>query len=74
MKIKLTLAVSTALLLTAPLAAANGFENFVLSRNDSTSSQGSAIVNFSSRTHTDNDAVLTNFSSRKPIGFILKIR
>ena len=76
MKTKLTFAASAALLLTAPLIAANvnGFENFVLSRNDSTASQASAIANFSSRTHSDDDAALPNFSSRKPIGFALKIR
>ena len=76
MKTRLTLAAAAALLLMVPLAAenVNGFENFVLSRNDSTSSHGNAIANFSSRTHTDDDVALADFSSRKPIGFVLKIR
>ena len=46
MKTKLTLAASATLLMSAPLAAANvnGFENFVLSRNDSRSSQAGAMI------------------------------
>ena len=76
MKMKLTLGASAAFLLVVPLVAANvnGFENFVLSRSDSTSSQGSAIVDFSSRTRTEDGTALQYFSSRKPTGFILKLR
>ena len=76
MKTKLTFAASAALLLSAPLAAenVNGFENFKLSSNDFKSNPSSAIANFSSRTHADDDTALPNFSSRKPIGFAFKIR
>ena len=76
MKDKLTFAASAALLLSAPLVAenVNGFENFRLSSNDFKSNPSSAIANFSSRTHTDDDTALPNFSSRKPIGFVLTIR
>ena len=76
MKTKQTLAASAALLLAVPLVAesVNGFENFTLSRNDFKSNPSGAISDFSSRTHTDADAALANFSSRKPIGFALRIR
>ena len=74
MKRKLIL--SAAMMLTGPLVAANvnGFENFVLSRNDFKSNPSSAISNFSSRTRTEDGAELPNFSSRKPTGFVLKLR
>ena len=76
MKMKLLLVSVVTLLTTAPLEAenVNGFENFKLYSNDFKSNPSSAIANFSSRTHTDDDAALPNFSSRKPIGFALKIR
>ena len=76
MKTKLTLAASAALLMSAPMVAANapGFENFTLSRNDFKSNPSRAISDFSSRTHANADAALANFSSRKPIGFALRIR
>ena len=76
MKKRLTLAASAMLMLVAPLVAenVNGFENFTLSRNDFKSNPSGAISDFSSRTHTDADAALANFSSRKPIGFALRIR
>ena len=75
MKTKMTL-VAAAFLLTVPLVAANvnGFENFVLSRNDFKSNPSSAIADFSSRTRTEGKIDLDYFSSRKPIGFILKLR
>ena len=76
MKKRLTLAASAALLLAAPLVAenVNGFENFVLSRNDFKSNPSSALADFSSRTRTEVNAALQYFSSRKPTGFILKLR
>ena len=76
MKTKQTLATSAALLLIAPLVAANinGFENFTLSRNDFKSNPSSTLADFSSRTHSEDGTGLTSFSSRKPCGFILKIR
>ena len=76
MKTKLTLAASAALLMSAPMVAANapGFENFTLSRNDFKSNPSSALVDFSSRTHTDDGSELAYFSSRKPCGTILTFR
>lgn len=76
MKTKVTLTALAAFLLIVPLVAANvnGFENFTLSRNDFKSNPSSAIADFSSRTHSEDDTGLTSFSSRKPCGFILKIR
>ena len=76
MKTKLTLVATATLLMAAPLVAANapGFENFMLSRNDFKSNPSSTLANFSSRTHSEDDTGLTSFSSRKPCGFILKIR
>ena len=76
MKTKLTLAASAMFLLIAPLVAANvnGFENFVLSRNDFKSNQSSAIADFSSRTRTEDGTALAYFSSRKPYGLVFKIR
>ena len=76
MKNTLTLAALATLLMSVPLMADNapGFENFTLSRNDFKSNPSGAISDFSSRTHTDADAALANFSSRKPIGFALRIR
>ena len=76
MKTKLTLAASATLLMSAPLAAANvnGFENFVLSRNDSRSSQSGAMASFSSRPRTESGSALKRFNSRKPSGAIIKVR
>ena len=64
------------LILATPLVAANvnGFENFTLSRNDFKSTPSSALADFSSRTRTEGNAALQYFSSRKPTGFILKLR
>ena len=76
MKTKLILSAAITLLAAVPLVAANvnGFENFVLSRNDFKSNPSSTLADFSSRTHSEDDTGLTSFSSRKPCGFILKIR
>ena len=76
MKMKQTLAASAALLLAVPLMAesVNGYENFTLSRNDFRSNPPRAISGFSSRTHTDADAAMAKFNSRKPCGTILNIR
>ena len=76
MKMKLTFAASAILLVSAPLAAenVNGFENFVISRNDSAPSQPVAIADFSSRTHTEDAEDLDSFNSKKPCGSILSIR
>ena len=75
MKKKLMLAASTTLLMSAPLAAANvnGFENFVLSRNDWKSNPSSVIVEFSSRTRTEGSLHLSRFNSSKPTGMVLVI-
>ena len=71
-----TIMAAAALMLVAPLIAANvnGFENFVLSRNDFKSNPSSAIADFSSRTHTEVGDVMDNFSSKKPKPLILRIR
>lgn len=76
MKKRLALAASAALLLAAPLVAANvnGFENFTLSRNDFKSNTSSTIADFSSRTRTEAGTGLAYFSSKKPVGFVLKLR
>ena len=63
-------------MMVLPLVAenVNGFENFVLSRNDGTPSQPGAIADFSSRTHTEVGTVIGHFSSKKPTPLILRIR
>ena len=76
MKTKLTIAASATLLAAAPLGAenVNGFENFVLSRNDYKSNPSSAIADFSSRTRTDASWDLARFNSFKPSGAMITIR
>ena len=76
MKTKLTLATAATLLVVAPLVAANvnGFENFVLSRNDYKSNPSRSIAGFSSRTHTEASWSLASFSSREPTGTFITIR
>ena len=76
MKTKLTLATAATLLVVAPLVAANvnGFENFVLSRNDYKSNSSQSITGFSSRTHTESSWDLASFSSRDPTGTFITIR
>ena len=76
MKTKLIIAASTVLMLSATLVAANvnGFENFVLSRNDFKSTQSSTIANFSSRTRMTISPALVHFNSYKPSGAIITIR
>ena len=71
-----TIIVTAGLMMVLPLVAENinGFENFVLSRNDGTPSQPVAIADFSSRTHTEVGTELSHFSSKKPTPLILKIR
>ena len=71
-----TIMATAALMLVAPLIAANvnGFENFVLSRNDYKSSSSSLIANFSSRTRTVVDSTLPKFRSIKPTGLFLHVR
>ena len=73
---KTTLAVSAALLLAVPLVAANvnGFENFVLSRNDYKSNPSRTIAGFSSRTRTEARWDLTYFSSYEPRGLYIRVR
>ena len=65
---KTTLAVLAALLMAVPLVAANvnGFENFVLSRNDYKSNSSTSIAGFSSRTRTEFVWQLMHFSSYAP--------
>ena len=76
MKPKVVIALSAALLATAPLVAenVNGFENFVLSRNDWKSNPSSVIVEFSSRTRTEGSLHLSRFNSSKPTGIVLVLR
>ncbi len=76
MRTKLKIAVSATLLTSAPLVGenVNGFENFVLSRNDYKSNPSQAITGFSSRTHAEHGWDLTFFSSRKPTGKFITIR
>lgn len=71
-----TIIVTAGLMMVLPLVAenVNGFENFVLSRNDGTPSQPVAIADFSSRTHTEAGTVFSHFSSKKPTPLILRIR
>ena len=76
MKPKVVIALSAALLATAPLVAenVNGFENFVLSRNDYKSNPSRSITGFSSRTHTESSWDLAFFSSREATGTFITIR
>ena len=76
MRTKLKIAASATLLISAPLVAenVNGFENFVLSRNDGHASAPAAIADFSSRTRTEDSWALARFSSRKPTGAVIVIR
>ena len=76
MKPKVVIALSAALLSAASLVAdnVNGFENFVLSRNDGNASAPAAVAGFSSRTRTKADTSLKHFSSRKPAGEVTVIR
>ena len=76
MKPNVVIALSAALLSAASLVAdnVNGFENFVLSRNDGHASSPAAIADFSSRTRTEDSWALARFSSRKPAGAVIVIR
>ena len=75
MKQRIVIALSAALLAAASLVAANvnGFENFVLSRNDYKSNPAQSIAGFSSRTHTESSWNLAFFSSREPTGIFITI-
>ena len=75
MKPKVVIALLAALLAAASLVAANvnGFENFVLSRNDYKSNPAQSIAGFSSRTHTESSWNLAFFSSREPTGIFITI-
>ena len=48
-----------AMMLTVPLVAENGFENFTISRNDYKSNSSSVLADFSSRTRSEDSAFLT---------------
>ncbi|MBR3221128.1 MAG: hypothetical protein IKF72_02765 [Kiritimatiellae bacterium] len=76
MKTKLVSAAAITLLAAVPLVAANvnGFENFVLSRNDYKSNPSSTIASFSSRTRLTISPALVHFNSYKPSGAIITIR
>ena len=76
MTTRIILAASAVLMLALPLVAANvnGFENFVLTRNDYKSASSSAISGFSSRTRTVVSATITRFNSGKPCGITFVIR
>lgn len=76
MRLKVVIALSAVLLTAASLVAenVNGFENFVLSRNDWKSSPSRAIADFSSRTRTVESRQLARFNSNKPTGMVLVIR
>ena len=71
-----TIIVTAGLMLALPLVAenVNGFENFVLSRNDGAPSRPVAVAGFSSRTHTEVGTVFGHFSSKKPTPLVLRIR
>ena len=73
---KLLIISAVALLLVVPLVAANvnGFENFVLSRNDYKSNPSQSIAGFSSRTHSEASWSLASFSSREPSGLVITIK
>ena len=70
------LTASAVLLQVLPLVAAsvNGFENFVLTRNDYKSASSSAIADFSSRTRTAETATIFRFNSGKPCGVTILIK
>ena len=55
-------------------ANVNGFENFVLTRNDYKSVSSSAIADFSSRTRTSGTATIFRFNSGKPCGITILIK
>ncbi len=76
MKTRLMLVASAVHLLALPLVAANvnGFENFVLSRNDFKSNPSRAISGFSSRTRTELIVEIPRFNSGKPCGFMIIAR
>ena len=73
---KLLIIGAAVLLLSVPLVAANvnGFENFVLSRNDHTSNPSQSIADFSSRTRTEVSGPLESFSSHEPSGLVITIK
>ena len=75
MKPKVVIALSAALLAAASLVAANsnGFENFVLSRNDYKSNPSQTMAGFTSRTYTESSWDLAFFSSREPTGSVITI-
>jgi hypothetical protein len=75
MKMKVLSAIAFALA-AVPIFAANvnGFENFVLSRDDGRPSQPAAIADFSSRTRMTIGGEIDDFSSRKPCGLVLRFR
>jgi hypothetical protein len=72
----MTLAASAALLSVLPLVAANvnGFENFVLTRNDYKSASSGTIADFSSRTRTAETATFFRFNSGKPCGITILVK
>ena len=76
MKEKIAVAMCAAVFAAAPLAAenVNGFENFTLSRNDSSASAQVAFADFSSRTRTFVEWVLARFSSFKRTGAVITVR
>ena len=76
MKNKIMIVASAISLAATSLVAANvnGFENFVLTRNDYKSASSSAISGFSSRTRTVVSATITRFNSGKPCGITFVIR
>ena len=75
MKPKVVIALSAALLSAASLVAdnVNGFENFVLSRNDYKSNPSQSMAGFTSRTYTESSWDLAFFSSREPTGSVITI-
>jgi hypothetical protein len=76
MKQKFVIALSAALVATVSLVAANvnGFENFVLTRNDCKSNSSQSITGFSSRTHSESSWNITYFSSRESTGMFIITR
>ena len=70
----LVFSVVASMALSLVAANVNGFENFVLSRNDYKSNQSQSIMGFSSRTHTESSWNLAFFSSREPTGTFITIR
>ena len=69
----LVFSVVASMALSLVAANVNGFENFVLSRNDYKSNPSQSMAGFTSRTYTESSWDLAFFSSREPTGSVITI-